>query len=142
MRVSCASGRNRFLNLLITCLLPRFWRCLKSMLSGNHKRLAAEVSHGAYTNQLRDKTSHANDFINRLKAMLLAGWYSLSLPFSIKPLLLDSFFKTSVYICCAATDLRKVCMILAFPPLPFAFYLISGCLLRTPDINSNFFRFP
>ena len=85
------------------------------------------------------QTSHANDFINRLKAMLLAGWYSLSLPFSIKPLLLDSFFKTSIYISCAATDLRKVSIILAFPPLTFAYFLISGCLLRTPDINSNFF---
>ena len=90
------------------------------------------------------QTSHANDFINRLKTMLLAGWYSLSLPFSIKPLLLDSFFKTSVYryICCAATDLRKVCMILEFPPLPFAYFLISGCLLWTPHINSNYFWFP
>ena len=88
------------------------------------------------------QTSHANDFINRLKAMLLAGWYSLSLPFSIKPLLLDSFFKTSIYISCAAIDLRKECIIVAFPPLTFAYFLISGCLLRTPDINSNFFWFP
>ena len=41
--------------------------------------------------------------------------------------------------------LSKVCMILAFPPHPFAYFLISGYLLRAPDndpITRTFFGFP
>ena len=41
--------------------------------------------------------------------------------------------------------LSKVCMILAFPPHPFAYFLISGYLLRAPDndpISRTFFGFP
>ena len=41
--------------------------------------------------------------------------------------------------------LSKVCMILAFPPHPFAYFLSSGYLLRAPDndpITRTFFGFP
>ena len=33
----------------------KFWGCLKSMLNGNHKQLAAKVSHRTKTNQLRNR---------------------------------------------------------------------------------------
>ena len=34
-----------------------------------------------------------------------------------------------------------MCRIVLFPSHPFAYFLIPGYLLRTPD-NLNFFRFP
>ena len=37
--------------------------------------------------------------------------------------------------------LSEECMLLAFPPHPFAYFPLSGYLSRTPD-DSNFFRFP
>ena len=57
-----------------------------------------------------------------------------------RALLLNSFFKVSIYISCCSWSV--VCMILVFPPLPFVFvyFLISGYLFRTPD-NSHFLLF-
>ena len=44
-------------------------------------------------------------------------------------------------ISCSCCSWSEVYMILAFLPLPFAYLLISGYLLRTPE-NSNLFWFP
>ena len=51
-------------------------------------------------------------------------------------LLLNSVFKILIYISCCSWS--EGCMMLAFPPHPVAFFLISGYLLRTLD-NWNFF---
>ena len=52
-------------------------------------------------------------------------WSTMLLPFARS--LRVPLFKTSIYIS-------------YYPPRPFAYFLISGYLLQTPD-NSNFFRF-
>ena len=53
----------------------------------------------------------------------------------VQALLLNSFFKISIYICCCTWS--EVCMILAFRPHPLAHLLFSDNLLQSP-VNSNF----
>ena len=55
-------------------------------------------------------------------------------PYINKALLVNFFSKISIFFSCCPWS--KVCMIVAFPPHPFAYLLIFGYLLRTPG-NSN-----
>ena len=52
--------------------------------------------------------------------------------------LLHSFFKILIYIFCYPWS--EVCMIVAFLPNSFAYFLRAQLFIRTPD-NSNCFRF-
>ena len=52
----------------------------------------------------------------------------------IKLLLFNAFFNISLLIFCCSWS--EVCLVLAFPPHPFAYFLIFGYLLWT-SINSN-----
>ena len=56
----------------------------------------------------------------------------------IKLCCLILFSEISIYI--IFWPWSEVCVILAFPPYPFVFFLIPSYLLRTPD-NSNFLDF-
>ena len=51
-----------------------------------------------------------------------------------------SLFFFQISICISYCPWSEVCMILAFPPIHLAYFLISGHFLRTPD-NSNCFQY-
>ena len=77
---------------------------------------------------------------------ILCLFLSVKFKYSVKSYILIKIcwlISLSKYL--SLPHLIKVCMILSFPPHPFAYFLISGYLLRAPDndpITRTFFGFP
>lgn len=85
-----------------------------------------------------------NNYVNSLSLLfkLSVQFKSRACPCElIKFLLFNAFFKISLHVFCCSWS--EVCLVLAFPPHPFAYFLMFGYLLWTPDnsnpTNSNFF---